>query len=358
MSSNNISQWKTLRGQMQPRASDLTVKGLADWVKNNTVDRDPDFQRRDRWGAPQQSRLIESFLVGIPVPPIYLKVEEDGTYTVIDGRQRLTAVSEFVDGGLRLEGLDFIKEIEGKTYSALPDDFRRALSVEPAIRAVTVGSEVNPNPEMTIEVFHRLNTGGIRLEDQEIRNALFGGPLNSLIESLARNPFMVKQMKTEEGTQGFKKMKDHEYVLRFLTFREYGEAAASTPSAHMNRYMRENRYADESHLMGLAKDFNQMVERSSESLGILAFRRWSLEQKEWRDQQNVAVFDAQSLALQQLSNSDFDRLVSSKHKIEAALKEAFADPEFDSSISGATASKKAYRYRVQRMRQAFDSVIA
>lgn len=343
---------------MQPRASDLTVRGLADWVRNNTVDRDPDFQRRDRWGAAQQSQLIESFLIGIPVPPIYLKIEEDGTYTVIDGRQRLTAVAEFMDGGLRLEGLSFINEIEGKRYEDLPDQFKKALSVEPAIRAVTVGSEVNPNPEMTIEVFHRLNTGGIQLEAQEIRNALFGGPLNSLIEKLSRNEFMVRQMKTEEGSQGFKKMKDHEYVLRFFTLRDLGQDAASSPAESMDRYMRQNRFADRDQLKDLEDDFETMVSRSEASLGELAFRRWSVDTREWRDQQNVAVFDAQAIALMKLSERDFQTLLNAKDKIQSALVKAFEDPEFNSSISGATASKKAFNYRVGRMYDAFISIIS
>lgn len=198
------------------QTSDFSLQGLKDMVDNEIIDLDPKYQRRERWEVDRQSELIESFLLNVPVPPIYLAEEDYGIYTIIDGKQRITAVSDFLNNGFALHGLEEFPELNGSRFRELPKSLQSALRVRPYLRVITLLKQ--SHPKLKYEVFIRLNRGGIRLNNQEIRNVAFRGELNDAIYEAANHPLLRTALKIEgPKSAAFQQMQDAEYVLRFLT---------------------------------------------------------------------------------------------------------------------------------------------
>ncbi|TPX00693.1 DUF262 domain-containing protein, partial [Schumannella luteola] len=164
---------------------DYNLNTLADLVSNEQIDLSPRYQRRDRWKADRQSRLIESFFMNVPIPPIFLNEDDYGKYSVIDGKQRLTAVHSFMRGRLRLRGLKVYTELNDKTYDDLEPSLKAIISTRANLRATIILRQSDKN--VKFEVFRRLNTGGVTLNPQEIRNSTWPGPLNDLMLDLSED---------------------------------------------------------------------------------------------------------------------------------------------------------------------------
>nr|WP_274382582.1 DUF262 domain-containing protein [Methylorubrum extorquens] len=154
-------------------------------IRDETIDLDPTFQRRLRWDVARQSKLIESFLMNVPVPPVFLNEDEYGKYSVIDGKQRLSTIFSFLSNGLVLEKLKVFSDINGNRFSDLPARLRNIIRTRPTVRATIILRQ--SDSDVKYEVFQRLNTGGARLNPQEIRNNAFHGGLNKLIMQLSES---------------------------------------------------------------------------------------------------------------------------------------------------------------------------
>jgi hypothetical protein len=115
-----IESFRDAQARLVVQTADLPLGRLADMVESGGIDLQPGFQRRERWSTEKQSALIESFLLNVPVPPVYLAEEEVGTYSAIDGKQRLRAIADFISGRLALRNLDRITEAEGLHFTDLP----------------------------------------------------------------------------------------------------------------------------------------------------------------------------------------------------------------------------------------------
>lgn len=153
----------------------------------NYMDVRPFYQRRPRWTADKQSRLIESFIMNIPVPPVFLYEKDYNSYEVMDGQQRITALREFYDGKFELTGLAQWPEINGRTYQTLPDKIQAGLDRRSITSIVLLKESTSDEEEASSlreTVFERLNTGGVELSRQEIRNALYRSKMNNLVERL------------------------------------------------------------------------------------------------------------------------------------------------------------------------------
>ncbi|MCV7144161.1 DUF262 domain-containing protein [Mycolicibacterium fortuitum] len=168
--------------------------------------RDPEYQRRHRWDEGRQSRLIESFLMNVPVPPVFLYEYELARFEVMDGRQRLTALMDFYEGKLRLTGLQHWPELNGRTYSALPSSIRDGIDRR-YLSSIILLNETAADPEQAAFlkklVFERLNSGGVRLSGQETRNAVYDGPLNDLCLRLSRTTELRSVLGTPLDPTGF-----------------------------------------------------------------------------------------------------------------------------------------------------------
>lgn len=163
---------------------------LTGMFKTNNYILQPNYQRRITWNNKKRSKLIESFIMNIPVPPVFLYETEFGVYQVMDGLQRISTIIDFFDNGFKLEGLLEWSELNGRSYNALPQKIkegieRRQLSVITLLKESAKNTEQEAN--MKKMVFERLNTGGVKLEQQEVRNALYPGPFNDMCLKLSEN---------------------------------------------------------------------------------------------------------------------------------------------------------------------------
>ncbi len=166
--------------------------------------RDPEYQRRHRWDQGRKSRLIESFLMNVPVPPIFLYEYDLARYEVMDGRQRLTALMDFYSDSLELKELQYWPELNGRKYSTLPTSIRdgidrRYLSSFILLNETAATEEQAANLKKL--VFERLNSGGVRLTGQETRNAVYNGPLNDLCLELSRTTELRAMLGTPSGDE-------------------------------------------------------------------------------------------------------------------------------------------------------------
>lgn len=211
-----------------------------DYLKSSlgtSIDLEPQYQRRSRWDNKKRSLLIESLLLNIPIPPIFLFEIEYGQYEVVDGRQRLETLKDFLDNLFPLKNLTFWKELNGKRFKELPIIIQRGL-LRRTISATVLLAETTRPEDSEIDVrmvlFNRLNTGGVQLNPQELRNALYDGHFNNMLFNISRTDLFTTVWNIPKKTPNedndppkalinnalYKSMADCELVLRFFAIRE------------------------------------------------------------------------------------------------------------------------------------------
>lgn len=312
------------------------VKALAD---KDYMQVRPFYQRRARWDTDRQSRLIESFIMNIPVPPLFLYEKDFNKYEVMDGQQRITALRSFYAGEYKLSGLEIWKELNGRTYSTLPSQVRSGLDRR-SISYIVVLKESTPDEEEAIflrqTVFARLNTGGIRLEHQEIRNCLFQGRFNDLLVDLTRLDALreafglPKYTETEESDPNsaiksapmFQKMEDAEVVLRFFALRHV-EHYTRGMHGFLDLYMTRAQALSDTDLASLRLLFVKTLDLASAIFRDHLFRPYMPEEQKWQPRAHRAFYDAVMVSLsRQLAHAD--RLVEKREDIIAATANLFA----------------------------------
>ncbi|MGN0988502.1 MAG: DUF262 domain-containing protein, partial [Otoolea sp.] len=202
----------------------LNIYNLMERLLNDEIELQPGFQRKGNlWSLKKQSQLIESLMLKIPIPAFYFNAKDDDKWVVIDGLQRLSAFENFLvgvenDEGERIkkkfEGLQYLKDFNGFTFDDLPRQYIRRIK-ETSVIAYTV--EKGTPEEVVFNIFQRINTGGIVLNDQEIRQALYQGTGTKLLQRMAdceefgrATQYMISK----------NRMIDREYANRFLAFTE------------------------------------------------------------------------------------------------------------------------------------------
>ncbi len=203
---------------------DMTVKELISLVADETIDIAPVYQRKFRWEADRQSELIESIFLGIPVPSLYMAANRDGTWELIDGVQRLSSLLHFAgdDGareilglgsGLRLRGLKKLEAFNGKGFDDLPASIQTGFRLRP-LKVTTITDK--SDKKVRFDLFERLNTGGVKLSQQEIRNCVYRGRFNNFLKEMASDDNfreIVKVPVTKEDA-----LKNEDLVLRFFAY--------------------------------------------------------------------------------------------------------------------------------------------
>lgn len=175
----------------------------------------PDFQRNLVWKYSQKSKFIESILMNLPIPPIYLKKESSGKYIVVDGLQRTSALMEFMANEFALDGLDSLYKLNGCRFQDL-DSVQDGLSARLEDRQLYFYVMLPSVPmHIVYDVFNRINTGGTQLTRQEIRNCVFPGPATALLKEIAASDEFVRAI---DGGIRPLRMKDREAVLRCLAY--------------------------------------------------------------------------------------------------------------------------------------------
>jgi hypothetical protein len=229
---------------------DLSVRQLLDMVESSDIFVPPEYQRQFIWDPIRQSALIESVFLGIPVPSLFMATNSDSTWEVVDGVQRLGTLSHFVaskklllnisrDHALKCKGLEKLTSLNDFTFADLPKSLQLRFGTRP-IR-VTV---LNDKSDLSVrfDLFERLNTGGVHLTPQEIRNCVYRGPFNDAIKTLAAHPSFratVKVKDRQKNNGAYEEM-----VLRFFAYLQNYKQFDHSVKEFLNSYMKEKQKTD------------------------------------------------------------------------------------------------------------------
>ncbi|ARP64623.1 hypothetical protein A9K65_015545 [Mesorhizobium sp. WSM1497] len=243
------------------------------------IDTDPGYQRRLRWSNKKRSLLIESLLLNIPIPSVFLYETDYNQYEVIDGRQRLETINAFLSNNFSLTGLEYWSELNRKRFNDLPSVLQRGL-LRRSISAVVLLAETTMIDDDGLDVrrvlFDRLNTGGIRLNPQELRNALYPGPLNALLIRLARDDAFTSVWGIPRFTQNedkepseallrnplYASLADAELVLRFFALRDAIQRGGTGSLRRiLDRFMAANANLDDFVLSQMGHEYISLLSR-------------------------------------------------------------------------------------------------
>jgi hypothetical protein len=336
--------------QIMPQKIELPISTLPEMIKQQ-INLSPDFQRRGRWDRARQSRFIESIIMNVPIPPVFLGEDDYGSYVVLDGRQRLTAVHSFMRNTYKLKGLEVWEELNGLTFDDLQQKKLDKFFTRRFIPAVLILKE--SSPEVKYDVFDRLNTGAVTAEPMEIRNAVFQGKFNELIRELSDNHGFRKLWgiptddKKRELNQTYAKMYDLELVLRFFALRE-PEGMNLNFKDYLTDYLNLQNTAYKERLELKSDDerqFQWAVRNCSHIFGEDAFRKPPVGTR------SAPLADAYMVALSSVD----PKTLSNNHskKIREALNNLVkSDEEFKKAISTGTNGKGAIITRINKAKVA------
>ncbi len=343
--------------QIRVERSTPTIDLLTRRIKHGEINLAPDFQRKGGiWTEEAKSRLIESILIRIPLPAFYVDATDENRWLVVDGLQRLTTLQRFVvEKDLALGGLEFLSELEGKSFDDLPRNLQRRIEeTEVIVFLIQPGTP----PAVKLNIFKRINTGGLPLSAQEIRNAINGDRVRKFIKKLVNSKAFVA---ATANSIGDKRMADRECVTRFLAFTLSPAANYSGKDfdGFLNTAMSQlddTKQIPEEQLLQLARRFELGMHRSRRTFGRYAFRKYY-----GSDQRlspiNKALFESMSCALAQLSDDDATRLEERKVAALEAYAALNGDPDFAASISQGTGDPNRVRRRFAEMEEMLQSVL-
>jgi len=352
----------TDRRKIYTELGDPEVESLHGKFKREKLIVQPDFQRQFVWDRAMASRLIESALLGIPLPVIYISQEPDNKEYVIDGQQRLTSFFAFLDGKFpdgtefKLTGLKVFRELNGEKYGGLPDDLQDKIRYF-VVRTITFKKE--SNPDLKFEIFERLNTGSVKLNDQELRNCIYRGGFNKLLKELSRDPdftFLLDYKKPE------KRMKDMERVLRFAAFFHATYLNYKPPMRNfLNKEAEKYRNIEENETQTLRSAFKNTCQIIRSMFGKNAFKRFYKGTEEdpaghWEPKQfNASLYD---ILMYSFAREDKNVVFQNLDSIREALIHLMTEnQDFIDAIELSTSSLQAITKRFDLWRAALQEVV-
>ncbi|HQQ35211.1 MAG TPA: DUF262 domain-containing protein [Rugosibacter sp.] len=309
---------------------DFDVEGLVKRIRRNAI-LIPDFQRKFVWSLPESSRFIESLLLGLPVPGIFLAQEADsGKMYVIDGQQRLLSLLYFYDGNFkpkkdattnrvfRLTGVQ--KPYNGALYEDLEEVDKENLN-NSVIHATVVRQDSPSDGDTSMyHIFGRLNSGGRRLTPQEIRTAVYHGTVIDAIKLANATPSWRRVFGLEND-----RMKDQELILRFFAMYEMAASYKKPMSEFLNKYAKNNQHRDPKEWEQLIALFAAVIDRFSEAMPERLFRPVRGF--------NVAAFEACTVGLARALTNNIDH---TPERLAELYSELFTHGEFKDFIFAST----------------------
>lgn len=348
--------WEKKHREIYTNVVDYNLDTLYNLINRGSIDLSPQYQRRLRWDKRRQSRLIESFLMNVPVPPIFLNEEVWGKYSVIDGKQRLSAIQAFFSDNLKLEGLNVFQEINGSRFSDLPNPIQTVLTTRGILRATIILKQ--SDPEIKYIVFQRLNTGGVNLTPQEIRNSVFPSEFNSLLIELSEDTsfYKLSGVKNKEKSRFYQEMRDVEFILRYFTFRDSWKSYSGQMRSQLDKFMDSHRNASSTEINEMRQDFLDRLAVIEASFGEYAFKRWDPKRRQWRRNTILAsLFDAEIFACRNLT---VEQVAPYHEEIIRGTQNLFLDPDFRQAIDAATNTPSYFKRRIEMMKRMIENVIS
>lgn len=351
-------KYKAQMRQIVTQKIDLPISTLPAMLQDQ-IKINPEFQRRDRWDEERQSRLIESLLMNVPIPPIFLGEDEYGYYVVLDGRQRLTAIQSFLSNTLELKGLAVWDDLNGHRFNDL---VKRGLDKHLTRRFLSaIALLKESSPAIKYDVFDRLNTGGVKANEMEVRNAVFRGKFTDALHSLSRLPAFCQAWEipidhVEAQTNPlYQKMIDLSIVLRFFALSD-PEKMDTTFKDYLGEFMekRNKLYeADANIAQEDAARFERAVVNSLIVFGVNSFRNPA---KQFKGPPSLPIAEAIMIGLADYEPSAIDQKIS--QRIKEGFTELCNNTDFLKSISSGTNGKGAIKTRINMTKALFKEIIA
>lgn len=380
----------------------VNVTDLMRRLEQQTIKLDPDFQRREVWDMERKCQLIESLLLKIPIPLFYVAADSSERWTVVDGLQRISAIRDYTLGkdyldyklkkgeqseskkipqkgaGFPLKGLSFCAdELEGKRMIDLEHDEKLIKYYNRIVETNFTFVIIDPSTpeEVKFNVFKRINTGGMQLTSQEIRNALYGGPATRLLNELSA----TKEFKTAT-TCSVKdnRMEDKELILRFLAFHlrdpfKYGKtynidnwlseamiiinALPNLDNRDFKKLIAKGKVNKDDIFITstdkLKKDFILAMCRGYNLFGEHAFRKSCPGQR--RTPINKSLFETWGVLLSQLNETEYNNLVKSKNDLMKEYESILRDDRFIIDISRDSMKKTSVENRYTKIRNLINN---
>ena len=317
--------------------TDFTVQVMYEKWESHQL-KIPGYQRRYVWNLPQASRLIESFLLGLPIPQVFLYREHSSPELyVVDGHQRLATIAHFYRGAFsdgrefRLRGIN--SKWDGKTYETLSEEDRMTLN-DATLRAIVI-RQIQPNDNSSVyQIFERLNTGGTQLNPMEIRRAIFRGSANGLLDRLNANPDWRALIGKVEPDP---RLRDVEMLLRALAlavdWREYRKPMKIFITSYMDKLDRAN----DGQIQQLEHDFTEACRVVRRELGDRPFHL--------RQRLNLAALDAVMACAVEFAEP-------TATNISAAYQNLRSEPDFMETVTYNTSDTAVVHHRLEFVRTA------
>lgn len=346
--STNSSQEDIYPASINVSKDDSSVYELKRQKDLGRIQLSPSYQRENVWSLRQKSELIESILMGIPLPIMYFFQDNSGVKQVVDGKQRLSALFDFIDNKFALSELNILEELKGKKFKNLSgldqgklEDYKIPINV---IKP--------PTPDrIKFDIFDRVNRGGTRLNNQEMRNAIYQGRATELLEELKNNENFKKA--TDYSIRS-KVMKDRYMILRFIAFYLWKHNLLinkdnslveykSDIDAFLGKTMEFLNFTNEETVQKAKEAFELAMENACSIFGQNGFRVSTYFYEPHKRAVNMALFDSLSYLL-----SDKNVQMNAE-QVKILIQELFKDKEFNNSITSPVDSSTKVISRFNKM---------
>lgn len=355
------------------QTNNFLLPQIASLIEDGTeINLRPEYQRRLRWNNRQKCLLIESLLLNVPIPPVFLYENDLARYEVMDGQQRLNTIREFLDNQFTLRGLQILSSLNGKPYKRLPPKVKRSLD-RASISAVVLLQEsqgkiksVSGNRfyELRRFVFERLNTGGKRLTAQEIRNAIYGSEFNKLIVRLSRDPIFTRvwgippyigadpnEYYEDEARQSnslYKTMGDCQLVLRYFAL-DKEEHIQGSLKAMLDRCMERNLGTSESDCHALGDRFISVLHLADT---LFDGKPFSLRLTDAEYRPLAGIYDGVMVALDEVLEHR-DTLIAKRSAVQHKFAEVVSAQGYRGALTGVASTASDIKGRIAVFRKLF-----
>lgn len=334
----------------------VNLGSLIDQLENDEIDLQPDFQRvTDVWDNVKKSRLIESILLGLPLPSFYFSEDPvSQKLSIIDGLQRICAIRDFVlekENPLKLEGLQFLKNFDGFTFSQLArPEVKRIKSLKITMNTLRKGTPL----DVKYIIFQRVNTAGVPLTPQEMRHALNQGPAAIFIKELAD---MESFKKATNYSVESKRMQDRDFVNRFIAFFIGYQDYMGDLDIFLNDKMGELNKMTSEQRDDIRVSFDKAMKCCYEIFKNDAFRK-RYKQEDRRKPISKSVYDTLSVNIAWLSDEERKLLLKNTEAFKAGMIRLFNDKKFDFSITTGTGKKYNVEQRFTMVKSLIKEIIS
>jgi 5-methylcytosine-specific restriction endonuclease McrA len=337
------------------QTSDWTISALRDKLDRGQLDLQPKFQREYVWSTRPElpSRLIESLLLEIPIPPIYFGKVTEGRLEVIDGQQRLTTLVDFVSNKFPLRKLHRMSSLNHKFFKDLMKSQQEKILDTP-IRSIVI--DAGANTELRYEIFERLNRGSMTLNEQELRNCVYRGPFNDLLAELEKEMYWRK---AKGGNAPEGRFKEREMILRFFAFANRLPNYTGNLKRFLNEYIGQYAPKEPQDLKAHASLFKQTIQNIYAVFGEKSARLYEINPRSnkgvWDTKFSVMALDIQASAL---INQPSNKVQQAAEQIrELFLFTMLTDAEMQDAISKRTGSSVQSKLRWTKFRSLVDPII-